>query len=145
MSDMNDVADALGQRLAEELQAQQASNEAFYDNVKQQQEQGQALRDTIVQKIAQGFNRAGTQQTDIPIEVQQIVAALIAQPRFIAPTAAFVKSMAETISANVDKTISDLYARMGISQPGQATQPAQPTTTQQTQPAASGSPFGASN
>ena len=100
-----ETAAALGEMLHNQLQEQDAMEQAFRKQQEKSLEQIESVRDDL---IAGYLKKRQAAEQQFPPEVLAIAQALVAQPRLIQPTAVFVQKLVERINTAVEEAINDL-------------------------------------
>jgi len=100
----SDNAAALGEILGQQFVDMQKQEEATRAELQQGRDQAAGLRDQVLQSMTARLTRGSTPSW--PKEVQEIAAALLQQPRLIAPVGAYLRSLVTAINAAVDQAIS---------------------------------------
>jgi hypothetical protein len=98
----NQIDEMVAQSLSEQLDQQREAEEEVRRGQQQTQQEIAGVRDALLRNLTQGREK----KIEMPIEIQEIASALMAQPRFIEPTQKFLAQLTARVNNAVNEIIN---------------------------------------
>ena len=104
-----DLGEHLGEVFQAEVENQQQANEDFRAAAEANRQQVGDVYKNVTGSIARGLMRGKKAEApELPVEVQEIVNALLAQPRLIPPVQTFLAKKVAEVAAAVDAVLGPM-------------------------------------